>query len=187
VLLRRLAAYPRQNALARALREIGCLERTLFILDWISDPALRRRSNAGPRPSRSESSRSRPPKSRGGLFLETVPSAKPWQRLLARHGRLSLTACGIVRRAETSLRQIDKGTTALQVSRPSWYRLHNADQSIDRVLVHRRVCDKEQRFQIIPVLLPGAKRELVGVPRKHHLGRIPRGQRHSCNVWRDES
>ena len=47
MLLRRLAAYPRQNALARALREIGCLERTLFILDWISDPALRRRSNAG--------------------------------------------------------------------------------------------------------------------------------------------
>jgi Tn3 transposase DDE domain len=46
-LLRRLAAYPRQNALARALREIGCLERTLFILDWILDPALRRRSNAG--------------------------------------------------------------------------------------------------------------------------------------------
>ena len=33
--------------MARALREIGCLERTLFILDWISDPALRRRSNAG--------------------------------------------------------------------------------------------------------------------------------------------
>ena len=47
VLMRRLAAYPRQNALARALREIGCLERTLFILDWISDPTLRRRSNAG--------------------------------------------------------------------------------------------------------------------------------------------
>jgi hypothetical protein len=41
------SCYPRQNALARALREIGCLERTLFILDWISDPALRRRSNAG--------------------------------------------------------------------------------------------------------------------------------------------
>ena len=47
VLMRRLAAYSQQNALARALREIGCLERTLlFILDWISDPALRRRSNA---------------------------------------------------------------------------------------------------------------------------------------------
>ena len=46
-LMRRLAAYPRQNALAKALREIGRLERTLFTLDWISDPALRRRANAG--------------------------------------------------------------------------------------------------------------------------------------------
>ena len=46
-ILRRLAAYPRQNALAKALREIGRVERTLFTLDWITDPALRRRSNAG--------------------------------------------------------------------------------------------------------------------------------------------
>jgi TnpA family transposase len=46
-LMRRLAAYPRQNAIAKALREIGRLERTLFTLDWISDPALRRRANAG--------------------------------------------------------------------------------------------------------------------------------------------
>jgi TnpA family transposase len=46
-ILRRLAAFPRQNALAKALKEIGRLERTLFTLDWISDPALRRRANAG--------------------------------------------------------------------------------------------------------------------------------------------
>jgi TnpA family transposase len=47
-LLRRLAAYPRQNAQAKTLREIGRLDRSLFItLDWISDPALRRRANAG--------------------------------------------------------------------------------------------------------------------------------------------
>jgi hypothetical protein len=46
-LMRRLAAYPKQNALAKTLREIGRLERTLFTLDWIIDPALRRRSNAG--------------------------------------------------------------------------------------------------------------------------------------------
>ena len=38
-LMRRLAAYPRQNAIAKTLREIGRLERTLFTLDWISDPA----------------------------------------------------------------------------------------------------------------------------------------------------
>jgi TnpA family transposase len=46
-LVRRLAAYPKQNAMAKTLREIGRLERTLFTLDWISDPGLRRRSNAG--------------------------------------------------------------------------------------------------------------------------------------------
>jgi len=31
----------------KTLREVGRLERTLFTLDWISDPALRRRTNAG--------------------------------------------------------------------------------------------------------------------------------------------
>ena len=46
-MLRRLLAYPRQNGLALALREMGRIERTLFTLDWLSDPALRRRANAG--------------------------------------------------------------------------------------------------------------------------------------------
>jgi TnpA family transposase len=36
VILRKLAAYPRQNGLAHALRELGKLERTLFTLDWLS-------------------------------------------------------------------------------------------------------------------------------------------------------
>ena len=35
------------DAQAKTLREIGCIERTVFTLDWIVDPALRRRSNAG--------------------------------------------------------------------------------------------------------------------------------------------
>jgi TnpA family transposase len=46
-MLRRLAAYPRQNGLAVALRDLGRIERTLFTLDWLQDPALRRRANAG--------------------------------------------------------------------------------------------------------------------------------------------
>jgi TnpA family transposase len=46
-MLRKLAAYPRQNGLAVALRELGRIERTLFTIDWLSDPALRRRANAG--------------------------------------------------------------------------------------------------------------------------------------------
>src|SRR6478735_2446142 len=36
---------PRQNALAKALREIGRIERSIFICDWLLDPALRRRAH----------------------------------------------------------------------------------------------------------------------------------------------
>ena len=46
-MLRRLAAYPRQNGLAVALREIGRVERSLFTLDWLRSGELRRRANAG--------------------------------------------------------------------------------------------------------------------------------------------
>lgn len=46
-LLKKLSAFPRQNMLAKALREIGRLDRTLFTMDWITDPALRRRAQAG--------------------------------------------------------------------------------------------------------------------------------------------
>lgn len=46
LVLRRLGAYPRQNGLARALREVGRIERTLFVLDWPDDPHLRRRATA---------------------------------------------------------------------------------------------------------------------------------------------
>jgi TnpA family transposase len=40
--MRQLASHPRQNGVAAALRELGRLERTLFTLDWIEDPELRR-------------------------------------------------------------------------------------------------------------------------------------------------
>ena len=45
-MLKRLGAYPRQNGLALALREIGRIERTLFILDWLELPGLRRQATA---------------------------------------------------------------------------------------------------------------------------------------------
>ena len=34
-MLRKLSAYPRQNGLAVALRELGRIERTLFTLEWL--------------------------------------------------------------------------------------------------------------------------------------------------------
>jgi TnpA family transposase len=47
LIVRKLSAYPRQKGLAIALRELGRLERTLFTLDWIQDPGLRRRVTVG--------------------------------------------------------------------------------------------------------------------------------------------
>jgi TnpA family transposase len=46
VMLKKLAGYSRQNSLSRALREIGRVERSLFMLDWLDDIDLRRRTNA---------------------------------------------------------------------------------------------------------------------------------------------
>ena len=47
LMLRKLGSYPRQNGLAVALRELGRIERTLFILDWLQSVDLRRRVQAG--------------------------------------------------------------------------------------------------------------------------------------------
>jgi len=47
LMLRKLGSYPRQNGLAIALRELGRIERTLFILDWLQNVELRRRVQAG--------------------------------------------------------------------------------------------------------------------------------------------
>jgi TnpA family transposase len=47
LILRKLGSYPRQNSLALALREVGKIERTLFMLEWLRDPALRLRVTAG--------------------------------------------------------------------------------------------------------------------------------------------
>lgn len=46
-ILRKLAAYPRQNDLAAALREVGRIERTLFIIEWILDAGMQRRAQVG--------------------------------------------------------------------------------------------------------------------------------------------
>jgi TnpA family transposase len=46
LMLKRLGAYPRQNGLALALREIGRVERTLATLDWLERPELRRQTTA---------------------------------------------------------------------------------------------------------------------------------------------
>ncbi|MFK8050291.1 MAG: Tn3 family transposase [Halioglobus sp.] len=46
-LLRKFASYPRQHDLAVALREVGRVERTLFIIEWILDTDMQRRAQVG--------------------------------------------------------------------------------------------------------------------------------------------
>ena len=59
LLLKRLGAYPRQNGLALALREIGRIERTLFMLDWLELPG-----SGGRRPSSSTRASAQRPRPR---------------------------------------------------------------------------------------------------------------------------
>ena len=46
-LLGKFASYPRQHELAVTLREIGRVERTLFIIDWLLDADMQRRAQVG--------------------------------------------------------------------------------------------------------------------------------------------
>lgn len=46
-MLKRPAACQRQNQLDLALQELGRVERTLFMLDWLESPGLRQRCQAG--------------------------------------------------------------------------------------------------------------------------------------------
>jgi len=47
LIMGKLGSYSRQNSLATALREMGRIEKTIFILDYISSEALRRRIHRG--------------------------------------------------------------------------------------------------------------------------------------------
>ncbi len=46
-LLKKFASYPRQHELALALREVGRVERTLFIIEWLLDAGMQRRAQIG--------------------------------------------------------------------------------------------------------------------------------------------
>src|SRR3546814_15991327 len=46
-ILRKLASYPRQNDIASALRGVGRIERTMFIIEWILNAGMKRRDQVG--------------------------------------------------------------------------------------------------------------------------------------------
>lgn len=45
--LKKLASFPRQNELALALREVGRMERSRFMIEWVLDEGLQLRAQAG--------------------------------------------------------------------------------------------------------------------------------------------
>lgn len=47
LIMRKLASYPRQNQLALAFNEVGKLERTAFVLEYMLDESLQRRQRLG--------------------------------------------------------------------------------------------------------------------------------------------
>ena len=69
------AAYPRQNGLAVALREVGRVERTLFTLDWLQSPDLRRRVTRRP-----QQGGGRPGPQAGGGLLPARRHPRPRRR-----------------------------------------------------------------------------------------------------------
>ena len=46
-MMRKLASYPKQNQLALAFKEVGKLERTIFVLNYLLDRSLQRRNLRG--------------------------------------------------------------------------------------------------------------------------------------------
>ena len=73
-MLRKLGAYPLQNALALALREIGKLERTLFLLEYIQNIELRKRIHAGLNKGEARNALARPCSLTGWGNCATVPT-----------------------------------------------------------------------------------------------------------------
>ena len=78
-MLKKLAAYRRRNQLDLALQELGRIERTLFMLNWLESPELRRRCQAGLN-SRPEQERAASCPRPGRLHLQAGPDHGPWPR-----------------------------------------------------------------------------------------------------------
>ena len=72
-LLKKLAARARQHDPAFALREIGRVERTLFIIEWLLDRDTQRRANIGMKKGEAHHASKMPCGSDGKSKSETTP------------------------------------------------------------------------------------------------------------------
>ena len=75
-MLRKLAAYRRQNQLDFALQELGRIERTLFMLGWVHARLARKPGIAPTLPCRAQQERAASFPRAGHLHLQTRPANK---------------------------------------------------------------------------------------------------------------
>ncbi len=110
LMLRKLGSYPRQNGLAVALRELGRIERTLFILDWLQSVELRRRVHAGLNKGEARNSLAggvlQPPWGNQGSELRAA--ALPGQRPQPGDGGYRAVEHGVLERATRGLVEAGK-------------------------------------------------------------------------------
>jgi TnpA family transposase len=155
LVLRKLAAYPRQNGLAWGLRELGRIERTLFMLEWLQSPELRRRVTIGLNKGEAKNALSRAVCfHRRGLVQDRTFDD---QRLRA--GGLNLVVAAIVlwntvyrERAVAALRA--SGTDV-----PDAVRQHLSPLAWEHILL-----TGEYRWAPDPTRRPGQRRELRVAP-----------------------
>ena len=119
-MLRKLAAYERQNQLDLALREVGRVERTLFMLDWARKPVATPPLSGGPEQVRA-AALSHP----GHLHIQAGPHCRPHARSTAvsrvgpepRHRRDRLLELDLHRRCRQSS-PVDRRTGARRAACP---------------------------------------------------------------------
>ena len=141
-----LAAYRRQNQLYSALQELGRIERTLFMLDWLESPELRWCCHAG-----LEQKRAAPLPRAGHLHLQAGSDRRPQRRGAAvsrlrsqpRHRRDRVLEHHLYRRRHRASAH-DRKAAARRMARPYIAPQLGAHQPVRRFPVGPRRCNCSQ-------------------------------------------
>ncbi len=161
LVLRKLASYPRQNGLAWGLREIGRIDRTLFTLDWLHSPELRRRVTVGLNKGKAKNALSRAVcfHRRGMVQDRTFDD----QRLRA--GGLNLVVAAIVLWNTVYLERAVETLRAGGTAAPDELLQHLSPLAWEHIIL-----TGEYRWGSDETRQPGQRRELRPARRRAHTG-----------------
>ena len=131
LLMRKLAAYPRQNALALALRDMGRIERTLYVLEWLQSPELRRRVTVGLNKGEAKNALAR------AIFFNRrgVVQDRAFEDQQSRASGLNLVLAAIILWNTLALEQAVEKLQAQGVSVPDEYLQHLAPLGWEKIIL----------------------------------------------------